>query len=222
MANAERRHAGVLGCILLLGGCAAPAHTEPAPASTGGEHTPAVAAAPEPIAAEPAPAEPPPSAPATLTIEAAVKGEPKPAHVQLIDSEGEEAASGKSGESLSIPSGEYTLVISIEDAAVLADRPTQRTPITVQPGQNPPLRVDFPWATVQLKVRVNGQPESKATVRLMRQGAVVATVQSGGESITLSPGRYQAEVNTHDATIEVKQLLFPEGATQTVPVDVRM
>lgn len=223
MTNAKRRHGLVVGCGLLIASCAKPAEpTETTPASTGGEQAPSAPAAAEPPAAEPVAAPPAPSAPATLTVEAAVKGEVKPATVQLIDSEGEQAAAGKGGESLSVPSGEYTLIVSIEDPKVLADRPTQRTPITIAPGQNPTERVDFPWASVQLKVRVNGEPESKATVRLMRQGAVIATVESGGEHITLSPGRYQAEVVTRDATIEVKMLLFPEGATQSLPVDVKM
>jgi hypothetical protein len=224
MANAKRRHGLLIGCgLLLLAGCAPPAEpTAAAPSSTGAEQAPTTPVAPEPVAAEPVAPAPAPSAPATVTVEAAVKGELKPADVKLIDAEGEEAAAGKTGESLSVPSGEYTLLVSIEDPKVLADRPTQRTPITIAPGQNPVERVDFPWASVQLKVRVNGEPENKATVRLMRQGAVIATVESGGEHITLSPGRYQAEVVTRDATIEVKMLLFPEGATQTVPVDVRM
>lgn len=221
MANAKRTHRVVLGCSLLLGACAPPVEqSEVAPKSAGSEHAPGASAAPEPLAAEPA--APPAPAPATLTVEAAVKGELTPARVRLIDSEGDEAAAGKSGESLSVVSGEYTLIVSIEDPAILADRPTQRTPLTVQPGENPTHRVDFPWASVQLKVRVNGEPESKATVRLLRQGAVVTTVESGGAHVTLSPGRYQAEVTTRDATIEIKQLLLPEGATQTVPVDVRM
>jgi hypothetical protein len=114
------------------------------------------------------------------------------------------------------------LIVSIEDAAILADRPTLRVPLTVPAGASLTPRVDFPWASVQLNVRVNGEPETKASVRIIRQGAAVATVQSGGASVTLSPGRYQAEVTTRGATIEVKMLLFPEGATQSLPVDVKM
>lgn len=151
-----------------------------------------------------------------------MKGESKPADVQVIAEDGSEVASGKTGESLSLQSGEYTLLVSIDDAKVLADRPTRRLPLTVQPGEDLEQQVEFPWASVQLNVRVNGQLEKNATVRVMKQGAEVVKVKSAGEHVTLSPGRYQAVVSTRGATIAVEQVLFPEGATQTVPVDVRM
>jgi len=225
MPNTTGARAGSrLALGLLLVGCstpaAQPASAPPSAASAGAETPAAMPEAPE--ATEAAPPAPAPSAPATLTVEAAVHGELKPASVKLMSEDGEQVASGATGQAISVQSGEYTLIVAIEDAAVLADRPTQRVPITIAPGADVKHHIDFPWASIQLRVRVNGEPESQATVRVMRQGAVVATVKSEGEHIMLSPGRYQAEVNTRGATIEVKQVLFPEGATQTVPVDVRM
>ena len=223
MANETRACGMVVWGLLLAVGCstqsAHPTPPQQARPSSGGE-----AGAPAPTAPAAEPAEPAvaPSGPAALTVEAAVHGEVKPARVQLIGSDGGEVAAGASGQPLAIQSGEYTLIVSIEDAAILADRPNLRVPLTVKPGDDLKQHVDFPWASVQLKVRVNGEPEGHATVRILRQGALVATVESGGAFVTLSPGRYQAEVITRDATIEVKQLLFPEGATQTVPVDVKM
>ena len=199
------------------------ASTTPATTGTSGQEAtaPVPPAEPAPLA-EPAAPEPARRGAATVTADAAVRGESVPAVVRLIDENGEEAAKGKAGETLQVLSGEYTLAVSIEDPKILADHPTLREPLTVPPGASLTPRVDFPWASVQLNVRVNGVPEKKATVRLLRQGAVVATVESGGASVTLSPGRYQAEVITRDATIEVKMLLFPEGATQSLPVDVKM
>ena len=82
--------------------------------------------------------------------------------------------------------------------------------------------VSFPWAAIQLRVRINGKVNASAKVDIIRAGKVVATLQSDKPHVMFSPGRYDAKVHTGGAEIEVPQLLFPEGATRTVPVDVQM
>jgi hypothetical protein len=209
--------------FLLVIGCASTAEPKPAvaPQASSGEEA-ADEAADEMLEEEASAPSEVPSGPASLTVEVSVQGESKPAAIKVIAADGRELASGKTGERLTLESGEHTLLVAIEDAKVLADRPTKRMPLTLLPGDDVEQKVEVPWASDQLNVRVNGQLERNATVRVLKQGAEVAKVKSNAEHITLSPGRYQAEVKTRGATILVEQVLFPEGATQTVPVDVRM
>ncbi|MDD9932300.1 MAG: hypothetical protein OXT09_01775 [Myxococcales bacterium] len=193
---------------------------EPAAAGTGAEGPGAALQAVD--VEEPTAPEPVPAGPARITVRARVKGEPVAAQVALLAASGAEVASGGSGEPLSAPAGEYTLVVAIEDPSVLVDRPTQRGPITLVPGASADHPVEFPWASVQLRVRVNGRVDEGAKVDILRNGEVVATMKSDAAHVLVSPGRYGAKVRTRGAEVEVQQLMFPQGATRAVPVDVPM
>jgi hypothetical protein len=74
---------------------------------------------------------------------------------------------------------------------------------------------------VQLDVRVNGRSQPGAIVQLLRNGELVAELKSGAPPAPITPGRYEADVLLKGAKIRVKGLQFPEGGTQTVPVNVR-
>lgn len=213
----------VAGSALILWACGAPAaqsESAPSSASAGGEQALPAEPAPEP-APEPGP-QAAPSGPATLTVVVSVKGEEVPASVRLIDGAGAEAASGHAGDTLGVESGDYTLEVEVDDAAVLADKPKQRSPITLAPGASVRHPIELPWASIQLRVRVNGKVDGGAEVDIMRHGEVVTTMRSDGEHVMVSPGRYDARVRTRRAEIEVPQLMFPQGATRTLPVDVQM
>jgi len=171
---------------------------------------------------EPATDEAPPSGPATLSVMVSVNGKSQPGVIKVTDDGGHEVVSGKSGEPMTIESGNYMLVVSIEDAAILADRPTQSVPLTIPPGANLKQPFEFAWASEELNVRVNGKLEKNAKVRLYRDGELAATIDSASGHVPLSPGRYEAEVLTHGATIKVNELFVPEGATQSESIDVTM
>src|SRR5687768_5062927 len=173
---------------------------------------------PEPPAAAPAPK----SGPASVRVDATVRGQAVAADVRLIGADGAEAATGRSGEPITVQSGEYTLLVTVSDEAVLLDKPMQRHPLTIEAGESLRESVDFPWAKIQLNVHVNGKPDNGAIVELKRQGAVVGKLKSGGEHTPISPGRYDAEVHTRGAKIPVQGLMFPQGATQSMPVNVQM
>jgi hypothetical protein len=142
--------------------------------------------------------------------------------VRLLGAGGQEVASGGSGDALQVSSGDYDMQVTVRDAAALADKPTQRRKLTLSPGDDLHEHVDFPWAMIQLNVIVNGTPDRAAVVQLTREGTTVAVFKSGAEPVAISPGRYSAQVKTHGASIEVPSLMFPEGATQSVPVRVQM
>src|SRR5262245_46059337 len=187
------------------------------PSASGAEH-----AESEPVAAEPAAAQSAPSGPARVTVDARVHGQSVAADVRLIGPEGEDVAHGSSGEALQVSSGEYEMQVTIRDAAALADKPTKRRKLTLAPGDDLQHQVDFPWAMIQLNVVVNGTADSAAVVHRMPQGSEVATFKSGAPPAPITPGRYSAQVKTRGMSIEVPSLMFPDSATQSVPVRVQM
>jgi hypothetical protein len=217
----------MLLCALGCGGGASEARP-PASASPGLEDESATETAAEPSApsanAESATnAEPAPKAgPASLSLEAKVHGKSVPANVRLLSADGNEVASGPAGQAIQLPSGEYTLEVQVNDAAAMLDTPTQRRQLTIHGGDALQEVAEFPWAMIQLNVRVNGALDRKAEVLLMRDGEQVAKVHSGAEPTAITPGRYEATVLTRGAKIEVKGMQFPEGGTAVKPVDVHM
>lgn len=176
-------------------------------------------APPEGPAETPAPLK---AGPATVSVNATVRGQAVAADVRVIGEDGSEAGTGRSGGPISVQSGTYTMLVTITDETALLDKPMQRRPLTIQAGDSLQETVDFPWAMIQLNVRVNGKPDNGAIVELKRQGAVVGTLKSGADPIPISPGRYDAEVRTRGTTIPVKGLMFPQGATESMPVNVQL
>ena len=162
------------------------------------------------------------SGPAKLTLDAQVKGKSVPAKVRLLAADGSEAASGEAGQALNVQSGQYTLEVEILDDSALLDKPTQKRELTVNAGDELHEKAEFPWSMVTLNVRVNGKLDRGAKVILIRDDKEVATVKSGAAPAAISPGRYEAVVETRGAKIEVKGMLFPEGGSETMPVDVSM
>jgi hypothetical protein len=211
-------------CIASLAGCGGGA-TEPteSEASSGSEAADEPAAEPTTLDDE-ASAEIPlrQSGPATLTLDAQVRGKSVPAKVRLLAADGSEAATGEAGQKVAVQSGEYTLEVEITDDDTLIDKPTQKRQLVVNAGDELHEKAEFPWSMVTLNVRVNGRLDRGAKVVLMRDGKEVATLPSGAAPAPISPGRYEAVVETRGARIEVKGMLFPEGGTETAPIDVRM
>jgi hypothetical protein len=160
--------------------------------------------------------------PAAITISVLVKGKPVPATVQFLDGSGKPAVEGKADEKISISSGRYEAVVQITDPTVLADKPSKRMTVELKPGQESKEQIIFPWAKIKLNVKVNGRLDANAKVKLLRDGSAVATVTSAdNDYVQISPGRYQAEVITKNTKAMVDNVMFPDGATQDVPVEVQ-
>ena len=212
--------------MTVLLGCGSGSGTTNAPpaasATAGDENPPAEAELASPPAAAEPDAVPEPAGPAAMTVEARVHGQSVPATVRVLGADGHEVGNGKAGERLSLDSGEYSLRIQISDASAMLDKPTQERPLTLHKGDDLHEVVDFPWAMVQLNVVINGQKESNAGVELRKQGELVGTIKSGAPPVAISPGRYEAQVKARGAKIDVKGMMFPAGATQSVPVNVQM
>ena len=211
-----------LACVVLCSlGCSSSGKNDSGPpgASTGDEALPQPTA--EASDGEAAPIAPR-RGPASLTLDAQVKGKSVPAKVRLLAADGREAVSGDAGQRLEVQSGTYTLEIEIRDASALIDKPTQRRELVVNAGDELREKAEFPWSMVQLNVRINGKLDKNAKVILLRDDKEVATVKSNAPPAPISPGRYEAIVEARGARIDVKGMLFPDSGSETMPVDVRM
>jgi len=156
--------------------------------------------------------------PGTVTLIALVDGKAVPASVRLFDAAGSVRSEGVAGAPITLPAGEYRVEVRVNDPAVMADTPTQTRQLSLQAGQNSQLEAYFRWAKVSLNVLVGGRPSPGARVKLLRDGQVVAELQSGAPPVAITPGRYEADVQLRGSVVRVTGLQFPEGATQTVPV----
>src|SRR5262245_11642544 len=159
----------------------APSNEGPPAASAGAETTPEPPAQvePEPEVAAPEPPSARPTGRGTLVLVASIANKEVAADVRVLNDAGEEQAKAQSGEPINLPAGNYELEVSIHDASVMADTPTQRRELVLQGGQNARVEARFRWAKVQLDVRVNGRSQPGAKVQLIREDEVVAEVKSG-------------------------------------------
>jgi len=218
----------LLPCIVLCALSQASCGGESKPSAGAPEETSGSELASEPTAEATPEAESSPeiptrrSGPATLTLDAQVRGKSVPAKLRLLAADGSETASAEAGQPVALQSGEYTLEVEITDEAVLIDKPTQKRQLVINPGDELHEKAEFPWSMVTLNVRVNGRLDRAAKVILMRDGKEVATVKSAAAPAPISPGRYEAVVETRGARIEVKGMLFPEGGSENKPIDVSM
>jgi hypothetical protein len=215
----------MLGAALIGCGGAEPVAepTEPtaAESTTGSEEEP-IAEAPieEEAAAEPAP---PASGPAQLTVITKVGNDVVAAHVKVLAADHSVVAEGEAGTALTVQSGSLTIEASITDAAIMIDTPTTRHEVEVAPGATLSETVQFPRARVKFAVSLNGKADARATVSLLRNGAVVATIPaSTPDFITVTPGRYTALVKSRNAEITVPEMVISEDSTRTVPLNVTL
>ena len=200
-----------------LSGCGATAGSTELPpaASAGDESTKAQSHSDAPLDARPV------TGPATLTVIAKVAGQPASARVRVLDAQGAVSAEGRSGSAIALAAGSYQLEATIDDAAVMADTPTQRSELRVEPGQAANVEAVFPWAKVSFDVRAGGRSHRGANVVLLRDGKPVAEIKSGVEPVPVTPGRYEADVALSGRTIHVTGLQFADSATRTIPVNVQ-
>jgi len=157
---------------------------------------------------------------ARVVLRALVNGKPVAGHVRVLDAGGKAQEEGPTGSELQLRAGSYSAEVSIDDAAALADRPTQVREIFLTPNKLTEIDADFPWSKIVLDVLVQGHSRSGVTVKLLRKDAPVATLKSGAQAVLISPGKYEADVMLPGNTIRVTGLMFPDNGAQTVPVRV--
>lgn len=157
----------------------------------------------------------------SVDVRALVAGQVVAVHIRVFDESGNVATEGKSGTPIALRAGKHRIELQISDAAALADTPKQTREVFVDAGKTTLVEAAFPWAKVQLNVMVGGRSQPGVPVKILRNGEVVAHMKGGAKPAAITPGKYEADVTLKGATIRVKGLMFPEGATQTVPVRVQ-
>lgn len=204
--------------------------TEPAPESTEPTVTESTTGSEaEPIEAEPVEAEavaeptPPASGPAQLTVATKVGNDVVAAHVKVLAADGSAVAEGEAGTALTVQSGSLTIEASITDATIMIDTPTTRHEVEVAPGATLTETVSFPRARVKFAVSINGRADSRATVTLLRNGAVVVTIPaSTPDFVSVTPARYTAVVKSRNAEITVPEMVISEDSSRTIPLNVTL
>lgn len=174
----------------------------------------------EPEEKEAAPAAPA-SGPATLKVVTKVGHDAVAAKIKVYASEGGVLAEGKSGEPLSVRSGDLEIEATLSDSKALLGHETIRRSVSVEAGADKTETVIFERSLVRVEVRIKGKLDTTAVVTLSKDGATVAKLKSGDKDhVAIAPGRYNANVKSNRAEITASDVTLNEGATQTVPIDV--
>jgi hypothetical protein len=157
-------------------------------------------------------------------VKAVMDGNEVAARIQIRNDEDQVVQEGEAPLSAQVPSGTYTFTAQISDASVLVDRPTVRNEgVTVAPGGPHNVTVNVPRAQVRLKVIRGGREIRNPEITLMRQGSTepVHRYRPGAAHISISPGRYEADVKLGAReVIHVQGITFMEGATQDIPIEI--
>lgn len=219
------RHITCIGLGLALLACsgtkpAAESTPTPEPSSgasqvqgTAGEELAEEAA--EEVAEEPA------AGPATLIVVGKVGNQETPIDVRVLAEDGTLLAQGRGNAPLSVQSGELLIEAQITDSKAIIDKPTLRQYVTLTPGQTLTERLSFARSLVRVSVNLRGKLDPTAVVTLSKDGTPVAKLTSGAEEyVSISPGRYDANVKSQRAEISVSQIILNEGATHNIPLNV--
>lgn len=184
-----------------------------APAASEGDEPPPNAAMTQP-ANEPVPAN---TGRGRLVVQSKIDGKIVQAHARML-LQGDYTFDFEAGEEVSAGAGTQRIDVTLSDNSVLLDKPTRRLEVFIEPDKLARAAAVFPWAKVQLNVLLHGSVQPPTTVKLVRNGAVVAEVKSGAPAFMISPGNYEADVLVRGKTVRVKDLVFFENTEQVVAV----
>jgi len=216
-----------LALVLALAlGCGGEPTEEAQPQSTsGGEDVAATSEMAPPMdegVPEPEP-EPEPEGPAQLSVTVKVGFDETPLPVRVLNADGDEvAASGSAEAAFTLPAGDYTVVVAVTDAQMLADTPEKRESVSLAPAEERNLLVEFPRARVRLRVRRNHRELRRARVELRRAGSdeTVVDYRTSNDYLPISAGRYTAIVHAANQEITVNDMIFMEGSSRDMPIDI--
>jgi hypothetical protein len=212
-----------LGLIALLASCATAPSKPPEPvAASANERAVAGATGEETYQPVPEPLPAPATGPAKLTVVTEIGRKPVAAHIKIHGEDGAVLAEGKANDVLTVPPGEHEIEATVTDAQALVDLPTMRQRVTVEAGAEVKERLEFARCQVRVTVNIRGKLDKTAVVTLSRNGTEVAKLTSGAEEyVTISPGKYAASVKSARAVITVSEIALNEGATQSIPINIK-
>jgi hypothetical protein len=158
--------------------------------------------------------------PATLKVVTKLGSTPVAARVKVFGDG--VSVEGKSGEPLAVRAGDLEIEATLSDSKVLHGSETVHRSVTLEPGVEKTETVIFERSLARVEVRIHGKLDSSAVVTLSKDGATVAKLKSGDKDyVSIAPGRYNASVKSQRAEITSSDITLNEGATQTIPLDVK-
>lgn len=136
--------------------------------------------------------------------------------------EHQEIAKGKTAQPISVPPGSYELEII---CTTLLNKPSQSITVdSLAPAQRFEKEISFPAGTIILQT-IKGNSNLKGLkMRFKREGEEQFFEGTGKtwEPITLSPGRYDAEVTLKKGVVfPINSIDVYEGSTRTIPIEVQ-
>lgn len=163
-----------------------------------------------------------PSGPGELHAVIRMGGEDQEGTLSVQDVRGDTIAEGRSGDTLTLPSGSYRVVGTIDAPEGHGSLYGSRTEdIRVVPGDTTEVSLRYEVARIRINVRRNGRAVGRWRMTLTREGSEgEITLTPSSEHVTVPPGRYSGVLHAGARRIEVSGLLFQGGATMDVPVNV--
>jgi hypothetical protein len=208
--------------LLLFAGCGGEAETtEPVELSSGGDESPPPELHDDVQDLEDA--EPAPTGPGHLRIEARLGTEPFTEAVELRNAEGEVVATVRDGQELDLPAGVYVLHGEIRDEDQLIDKPSRDGEVVELPaGGEATAEIVFRRSRVRITATRNGRnlPQARITLRRQGESEPVAEFPSDGRTLSVTPGRYEATIRHRDHHVDANGLVFQDGATQNIPIEL--
>jgi hypothetical protein len=167
---------------------------------------------------------PMPTGPAQLRIAVRLGSEPFTERVELRNAEDEVIRSVRDGDEVEVPAGSYHLHGAVRDEDQLIDKPERDgEAIEAAPGGETTVELIFRRSRVRISVTKGGRNVRDAQVSLRRQGETepVTEFPSDGRTLSITPGRYDARITHRDQHIEANGLIFQDGATQNIPIQLQ-
>jgi hypothetical protein len=157
-----------------------------------------------------------------LRVKVLMSGEEASGQVRIVSARAERTVvgSGSSRQTFDLEPGEYDVEVTLEDAF---DRPEKLVKgVEVLPGRTTVHEVPFVVGTIKLQPMRGRQMVGKE-IRWRYSGAGdwFPTTTEAGQEITLSAGRYDAEVTVGRQNITINDIQVYEGK-RTVSPEIRM
>ncbi len=162
--------------------------------------------------------EPAATGPGRLRISIKASGQPASGRVRILTAEVEPQVveEGPASQTFDLPAGQYDLQVTMEDTM---DQPVKRLrDVPVRAGDTTERDVNFPVGIIKLQPR-RGRSIVRSKVRWRYNGGgdwFEGNSQTG-EDLTLSCGRYDAEINHGRTAIVIEDIQVYEGRRNISP-----
>lgn len=120
---------------------------------------------------------------------------------------------GPCGHPVELPPGAYEVEVQLDGAL---DRPTQRRPTRVKPGNTSEVKGRFATGTLRVMVRARGRRAAAMAV-IFKEGRRVGTLGSG-VSAHLSAGKYEVEVRHRTEKRRFEDVAVRKAKARTLDV----